>query len=111
MNYVDDSFATAFDSGYGSCSFECDCGIQHYDCNNEDWVEGELESYESDPRAIGHNGSFLVLAIDNQSFVDGCTCGRLLLYQNFIKRDAVNIAKYIRSLREDALQHAESLKL
>ena len=71
------SFAEAFLAGASGCIGTCECGLTFYAPNGSwDWVDGELERYQTDPK------KYIAVDVDSvchvefrgHSYVVDCTC-------------------------------------
>lgn len=119
-NGVSRSFEIAWSSGISGCRMECNCGRTFFDdsSNDWDWEDGELESLRESAlaqpdRVIGSTkGSSTSFVFEGVWYVDSCPCTeKLKRYEDFILRNAVQIAAYLNRNAEDEESHAKNSKV
>lgn len=111
-------FQDAFDARMGSCRGKCHCGREYFDVVNDgiDWNEGEFERLQQlarDPasKVFEAGGSISFIEVDGLRFVWGCQCGGAKKYEDFLLRNAPQIAHYLRLRAERLQREAKALSV
>ena len=94
-------FVRAF-SNCGTICGTCDCGVTHFAAFcPEDFDPQELQSLRDKSRLQPDKfkehdcSSLVVVHIDGKQFVDGCACGKLRVYEDWIWNYRDQIAQYL----------------
>lgn len=112
-----DEFEDAFSSRVSGCVRECFCGRTCFDTYNEnDWEEGEKEALianeAKDPdhyHGLGY--SVQTMNIDGKEFVMGCPCNGARPYEDWVRRHAPQLAKYLNALSAEYERKMEACKV
>lgn len=106
------NFESAFGTPGAGCRRECHCGRWFFDYHNQwDWSEGELEGFQSDPKATGLGHAVSTLMFEGREYVTDCDCwhkraSRIIewLHENFNE-----VAAFMNAERSDRIAAAQSL--
>lgn len=114
-----EEFYEAFSAGWGSYYADCACG-RHYMATQEhnlgeeeDYLQFEQKMKEQPDKYIDLGHCSISFINVGQEYVDGCDCGNVERYENWIWTNRDRIMKYIklRSSREVARAKQELEKL
>ena len=90
------------------CSF---CNTQHV-CDpvlGGTYKEGEYESFVAE-NAVVHDKAIEYGLIDNAIFVPSCNCNGGMVYEQFLIRERVMIAKFYKAMKQRALEAANEFE-
>ena len=107
----------AFRDGTSGCVRICACDRTHFDIcegNGWDWEEGELEKLkqaaDTEPdRFIESNGAVTAMTIDGCEFVMNCPCGYAAAAEQFIRKNAPSIKRYLTAWAKELKTKAEAI--
>jgi hypothetical protein len=112
-------FMEVFDSGGSGCHRECACGRVHFDTQDGydcEWYDTEVPelrvlAHSHPDKYFERDYSVGCIVINNKEIVFDCVCEEAQKYENFIKWDAENIAKYLNMTAKMMEEEAESIKV
>jgi hypothetical protein len=68
-------FERAFSDRTAGCARQCNCGVQFYNPGNGwDFDEGEIELYQSDPKAVALEWAVGTVYFEGKFYVPDCSC-------------------------------------
>lgn len=106
------NFIEAFELAGSSNSEICSCGKIYYDVSDmNDFEEGELESYENNPKAVACDHSIGLLVFEGKEYVQNCGCWKFRANQimDFIDSHNSGIAAYLNNERKRKIAEAEAI--
>lgn len=118
MKKLSENFETAFRGNGGGCVRQCKCGTTFFDDSLDggwDWDEGEREELRrlaiSEPAKVkALDYTVATIAFEGHEYVPECECTSRALrpYEDFIERNAWQIAEYLNLRAKEILYNAES---